>query len=111
MKSNSMLVLAIAAAFVAGTMVTTTIVATQSDTITACVNDKSNGKDLRIVDSADECKKNESPLTWNTVGPQGPAGPQGETGAAGADGADGTNGADGADGTNGADGADGTKWC
>ena len=84
----------------------------------------------RIVDSADDCKKQETSLVWNIVGPAGPQGeqgiqgdqgvqgPQGDTGvdgAHGAPGADGTNGADGADGapgadgTNGVDGADGIQ--
>lgn len=49
--------------------------------IYACVN-KSDGT-IRIVSSADSCKKSESPLSWNTQGPVGPAGPTGPTGPQG----------------------------
>ena len=72
-----------------------------SDQIYACVNPAGQP---RIVDSADECKKKETSLAWNIVGP---AGLPGAPGADGVDGADGLPGAPGSDGADGADGADG----
>ena len=98
--TKTIMILAIAAAFVAGSIGTASIVTAQSDVITACVNDKSQGKDLRIVDSADDCRNNESVLQWNE---QGPAGEDG------ADGTNGTNGEDGADGEDGAPGEGGSQ--
>ena len=53
---------------------------TDSQTINACVNDA--GK-LRLVPAVSECKKAETPLSWNTVGPAGPTGPAGAQGPAG----------------------------
>ena len=66
--------------------------ATTTQTINACVDD--NGK-LRLVSAASNCKKDESPISWNTVGPQGAAGPQGVAGPQGAAGRDGRDGASG----------------
>jgi hypothetical protein len=70
--------------FVAGSLFTLTVVGgvalAQNDTIEACV--KSNGE-VRIVDTAAECKDNETPLSWNVTGPTGPQGPQGPEGPAG----------------------------
>ncbi|MFC1935943.1 hypothetical protein ACFLX9_04240, partial [Chloroflexota bacterium] len=43
----------------------------QSQEISACLNPAGQ---IRIVDSIEECKKQETPLTWNTEGPEGPAG-------------------------------------
>jgi len=102
--TKTIMILAIVAAFVVGTITTATVVSAQDDTIIACVNNNSQGKDLRIVDSADDCRKNETPLQWNT---EGPAGADGAPGANGEDGAPGANGEDGAPGANGADGEDG----
>jgi hypothetical protein len=31
--------------------------------------------EVRIVSSPNQCKKHETPITWNAVGPIGPAGP------------------------------------
>ncbi len=101
------MILAIAAALVAGTLTTATIVNAQGDTIIACVNNKSQSKDLRIVDSAVECRNNETPLEWNIQGPAGADGADGATGPAGADGADGATGPAGADGADGATGPQG----
>src|SRR5215211_406052 len=82
--------------------------------ITACV--KSNGK-LRIVTSADKCKKRDRVLTWNVAGakgdpgpagpagPSGPGGPKGDPGPAGPAGATGAQGTQGAPGPAGAQGA------
>jgi hypothetical protein len=59
--------------------------------ITGCIS-HSDG-DLRVIDPAvDECKTNETTLTWNQTGPPGPVGPpgpQGEPGPAGPQGAPG----------------------
>jgi hypothetical protein len=58
-----------------------------ADTISACV--KKNGQ-MRI---AEKCRKNETPISWNTLGPQGPAGPQGIQGPQGPTGPAGEPGA------------------
>jgi len=76
-KNKTILILAIAAAFVAGTLTTATIVTAEADTIIACVNNKSQGEDLRIVDSAAECRNYETAIEWNVQGPQGPPGSSG----------------------------------
>ncbi|MGA9784337.1 MAG: hypothetical protein WBQ52_19420, partial [Terracidiphilus sp.] len=61
--------------------------------INACYN--RTFKQLRIVNSTSECRRDEEPLTWNVegpagatgatgpVGPIGPVGPMGATGPAG----------------------------
>jgi type VI protein secretion system component Hcp len=73
--------------------------ANDTTTISGCV--ASDGK-LRVLSGADACKSNETPLSWNSVGPaggQGPAGAAGAQGAAGPAGAQGAAGRDGRDGT------------
>jgi hypothetical protein len=55
---------------------------------------KSNGM-LRVVDSNEQCKPNETALNFNQTGPQGPQGIQGLQGADGATGATGSAGARG----------------
>jgi len=102
--TKTIIILVIAAALVAGTLTTATIVTAQEDTIIACVNNKSQGKDFRIVDSADDCRNNETPLEWNKQGPQGDDGPPGATGATGMTGMTGMDGDDGAPGATGATG-------
>ncbi len=59
------------------------VAAGSSDTtvIQACVNN-GNGV-VRVVDRPAACTTNETPLTWNQVGPTGPAGPAGPIGPAG----------------------------
>ena len=57
-------------------------VAATSETIHGCVK---NGK-LRIVASASDCKKKESPISWNAAGEPGPQGEPGEPGEPGAPG-------------------------
>jgi hypothetical protein len=47
---------------------------------------------VRVVSSSAKCRRNELPLSWNTVGPKGDAGPAGPAGPAGASGADGAPG-------------------
>jgi Type VI secretion system effector, Hcp len=56
----------------------------EAQTINACVNTEGN---VRLVAVSDACKKNETAVSWNTVGPAGPQGLQGPTGAQGPQGA------------------------
>ena len=67
-----------------------TLAAAQGGEINACAKD-SNGS-LRIVSSADDCRNNETFLSWNIVGPQGEQGPQGEPGPQGEQGPQGEPG-------------------
>ncbi len=47
-----------------------------SGVIHACY---SNSKgEVRLVESASDCKNNETAIAWNQTGPQGPQGPQGQ---------------------------------
>lgn len=82
---------------------------------------------LRVVDSEQDCKNNETHMTWNQTGPQGlqglpgpqgeqgiqgpagPQGPQGETGATGATGPQGLQGPQGPAGQPGATGPAGPQ--
>jgi hypothetical protein len=48
--------------------------------IQACYND-TNG-DLRRVNSAHDCRRHETPISWSIVGPAGPQGPAGAPGPA-----------------------------
>ena len=55
-----------------------------ADVINACKNDRSGI--IRIVDDVADCRGSETPLSWNTEGPQGepgPPGPQGPPGSPG----------------------------
>jgi len=61
---------------------------------------------VRIITSG-TCKKKETPLTWNTIGPQGPTGPQGPSGASGPQGPTGTAGTTGSSGPAGPSGPTG----
>ncbi len=52
-----------------------------SGVIHACY---SNSKgEVRLVESASDCKNNETAIAWNQTGPQGPQGPQGQVGPQG----------------------------
>jgi len=68
--------------------------ASTTQTINACVNGEGN---IRLVSAAANCRRGESPISWNTVGQPGPTGPQGiagrdgQTGPAGPAGASSTN--------------------
>jgi Collagen triple helix repeat (20 copies) len=64
---------------------------------------------LRIVADASQCKKGETLLTWNIMGPQGPAGPTGAIGPAGPQGPEGPQGPAGAIGPAGPQGPDGPQ--
>jgi len=66
--TKTITILAIVAAFVVGTITMATVVSAQGDTINACVKNNSNGVNLRIVDSANDCKNNETSLDWNSSG-------------------------------------------
>ncbi|HTZ04355.1 MAG TPA: type VI secretion system tube protein TssD [Gaiellaceae bacterium] len=68
--------------------------ASTTQTINACV--KANG-DIRLVSAAANCRRDETAISWNTVGPAGPQGPQG---IAGRDGQTGPQGPAGVSGTN-----------
>jgi hypothetical protein len=52
-------------------------------TIHACITNGLGGGGLRAVESADECKRNETAIDWNQKGPVGPPGPGGEPGPQG----------------------------
>ena len=62
---------------------------------------------VRVVTVAGKCRKNETALSWNTVGPKGDPGPKGDAGAAGPAGPAGAAGPAGPAGPKGADGAPG----
>jgi hypothetical protein len=49
--------------------------------IHACYQD--NNGNLRVIDTGQTCKNNESPLNWSQTGPQGPQGPVGPVGPQG----------------------------
>ena len=79
--------------------------AVATSVIQAC--EKNGSGELRIVDSASECKRQETAIAWNVVGAhglQGPPGIPGLQGPPGAQGIPGTRGTDGAAGTPGAKG-------
>jgi type VI secretion system secreted protein Hcp len=68
-----------------------------TQTLNACVD---RDGQLRLVAIAGDCKKAETALSWNTVGPAGPAGADGKPGAAGRDGLTGPQGPAGTSGSN-----------
>jgi hypothetical protein len=63
---------------------------TSGGKLQACVSQEGG---LRLLKSGKKCKKGQSPISWNQVGPKGPAGAQGPAGAGGAAGTPGTPGA------------------
>jgi hypothetical protein len=75
--------------------------------LNACV--KKNGQMYLIGGEYKQqtCHPNDTPLTFNTQGPQGEKGDPGDPGQQGEPGTPGANGQDGADGQDGAPGADG----
>src|SRR3954451_4835658 len=78
-----------------------------SGVIHACVDNKGA---TRIIDIAvDECRKNETAISWNQTGPQGLPGAPGVNGAAGPQGLQGVTGPSGAAGPAGADGLPGPQ--
>jgi hypothetical protein len=54
---------------------------TSAGKLQACVNQEGG---LKLVKSGKRCKKGQSSISWNEVGPRGPAGSQGPAGSAGA---------------------------
>jgi hypothetical protein len=66
---------------------------TSGGTLRACVNQEGG---LKLLKSGKKCKKGQSVISWNQVGPKGLAGIQGPAGSAGAPGAPGTPGTPGA---------------
>ncbi len=63
---------------------------------------------VRIIDpSEQQCRPNETPISWSQTGPTGATGPQGATGATGPQGATGATGPQGATGVTGPQGATG----
>ena len=82
---------------------------TSTNTINACANKEGQ---LRLLPSGAACKKGETAVSWNIVGPQGAQGIPGLTGlqgGVGPSGAPGTNGLDGATGPQGPQGDVGTS--
>lgn len=87
------------------------------DVVQACVHRQSGN--VRIVDDPSNCRKPETPLSWNEQGgvgspgpegpegPRGPAGPQGDPGPVGPQGPQGDPGPQGEDGEPGDQGAQG----
>jgi hypothetical protein len=56
-------------------------VQSDAEVISACKNDRSGR--IRIVDDVADCRGSETPLSWNTEGPQGEQGPPGPPGPPG----------------------------
>jgi type VI secretion system secreted protein Hcp len=77
--------------------------AQDTSTLRACA--QTGDGSLRLVTDGTACKKNETAVSWNVVGPVGPAG---TTGAAGRDGRDGLQGPQGVAGPQGPAGAAGS---
>jgi type VI secretion system secreted protein Hcp len=78
MKSKLPVGVLLVALVVAGVATFSWAASTDAQTINACAN--VDGR-LRLVPAVNQCKKGESPVSWNTVGPQGLTGPQGPAGA------------------------------
>jgi type VI secretion system secreted protein Hcp len=83
MRRKLLVGMALVVLVVAGLATYSWAAASEGQTINACLNDE--GK-LRLVTAGTTCKKGETPLTWNTVGPAGAQGAQGPAGPAGAQG-------------------------
>ena len=85
-------------------------VTAQSDDTTvlnACV--QKNSGNMRLVDSSDDCRKNENIVSWNVQGSAGPDGPQGEPGQEGPKGDPGEPGSQGPEGPQGEPGPAGPQ--
>jgi len=67
--------------------------ASTTQTLNACVDREGT---VRLVAVAGQCRKGETAVSWNTVGPQGPQGPQGLAGRDGQTGPQGPAGVSGA---------------
>src|SRR5258706_11691293 len=78
----------------------------------ACVRiDRENdeGRLMRLVASGEPCRRNETKVHWNVVGPQGPQGPIGPVGPVGPKGSTGPQGIVGTQGPTGAVGPTGPQ--
>jgi Collagen triple helix repeat (20 copies)/Chaperone of endosialidase len=78
----------------------------RAQTINACAKNK-NGGVVKINTGSQSCGKNQTALSWNTVGATGPQGPAGPAGPAGVTGPTGPAGPSGATGPQGAAGPQG----
>jgi hypothetical protein len=108
--AGALLAVAVGAAYATTALVSTNV-------IQACQD--ASGTLRVVVDNTTACKKQESAISWNVVGPKGdtgaegpkgdtgPQGPQGDTGAQGPQGETGAQGPQGDTGAPGADGAQG----
>ena len=77
-------VVSAAAALLAWNGASMVLAAATPTTIRACVAPSGSAKGLmRYAPGTTACKKGETALTWNTVGPRGATGPQGIAGATG----------------------------
>lgn len=76
-------------------------------TIHACAH-KTTGN-MRMVSNANQCRRNETRVSWNVQGPAGPAGPQGAQGPQGEQGIPGPKGDTGAKGDKGDQGLQGIQ--
>ncbi len=81
MRRRVRVVLIAAAALAAVTGVAIAAIPSAQSVIVGCAQNRTG--DLRVVGSARQCRRNETPLRWNQRGPAGPAGPPGLPGAAG----------------------------
>jgi len=82
--------------------------------IYACVRvDRERGSDegrnIRLVGANEPCRRNETKVQWNVIGPRGDTGPAGPTGATGQTGPQGPIGPKGDKGDTGASGTNGTN--
>ena len=101
--------IAVLAAVAAGASYATSSFTTSTPStqvVQACVKP---GGEVRIVQSASDCRKSEHPLSWNVVGPEGPAGPVGPKGDTGPQGPQGDPGPQGGTGPQGPQGAPGAS--
>ena len=78
-----------------------------SSVVYACSSNSSGA--MRAVSSPTKCRKNETAMSWNKVGPAGPVGPAGAAGPKGAQGDKGEKGDTGSAGAAGAAGSDGAQ--
>jgi len=88
---------------VSPTVVTAHIGSVTPGVIHSCVKNE----EIRIISATGTCQRSETPVDWNTVGPQGPIGPIGPTGSAGPQGPQGATGSQGPTGLVGATDATG----
>jgi hypothetical protein len=89
-------VVSAAAALLAWNGASLVLAAATPTTVRACVAPSGSAKGLmRYAPGTTACKKGETALSWNTVGPTGPTGPQGPVGPAGPTGATGPAGPQG----------------